>query len=119
MLRNAQTIAEALGGKRVGKSWMAPCPAHDDRNPSLSIDENNDGRVLIRCHAELMRLGGNQIPTPQTIDAPNGLPPAARLYHPTFSIRAMARVYLVRAGTSMPRSRRVHAETAHDPKLSS
>jgi putative DNA primase/helicase len=29
---------------------MAKCPAHDDRNPSLSIREV-DGKVLVRCHA--------------------------------------------------------------------
>ena len=28
--------------------WMACCPAHDDRNPSLSIGEV-DGRVLLHC----------------------------------------------------------------------
>lgn len=29
----------------------AQCPAHDDRNPSLSISESDDGRVLLCCHA--------------------------------------------------------------------
>jgi 5S rRNA maturation endonuclease (ribonuclease M5) len=29
---------------------MAPCPAHEDRNPSLSIREI-DGKVLLHCHA--------------------------------------------------------------------
>lgn len=31
--------------------WMACCPAHDDRNPSLSVNEQPDGRVLIQCFA--------------------------------------------------------------------
>jgi hypothetical protein len=31
--------------------WIARCPAHDDKSPSLSISELNDGRVLIYCHA--------------------------------------------------------------------
>jgi Protein of unknown function (DUF3631) len=30
---------------------MATCPAHDDRTPSLSIDEGSDGRALLKCHA--------------------------------------------------------------------
>ncbi len=30
-------------------SWMACCPAHDDRNPSLSINLREDGRVLLHC----------------------------------------------------------------------
>jgi putative DNA primase/helicase len=29
----------------------AQCPAHDDRNPSLSITEQADGKVLLHCHA--------------------------------------------------------------------
>ena len=37
--------------KRAGKSWSARCPAHDDRRPSLSIAEGDDGRALVRCHA--------------------------------------------------------------------
>ena len=36
-----------LGGRR----YMAACPAHQDRSPSLSIREGDDGRVLIYCHA--------------------------------------------------------------------
>ena len=31
--------------------WLARCPAHDDRSPSLSIKETEDGRVLIHCFA--------------------------------------------------------------------
>ena len=30
---------------------MARCPAHDDREPSLSIRDADDGKVLVRCHA--------------------------------------------------------------------
>ena len=30
--------------------WIARCPAHDDRSPSLSIREADDGRVLLHCH---------------------------------------------------------------------
>ena len=29
--------------------WMANCPAHRDRTPSLSIGEASDGRALLRC----------------------------------------------------------------------
>jgi putative DNA primase/helicase len=48
---NAETIAKALGGRKVGGAWMARCPAHDDRYPSLSIQDANDCKVLVRCHA--------------------------------------------------------------------
>ena len=37
--------------KRSGKGWVAQCPAHEDRNPSLSITEGDDGRALVNCHA--------------------------------------------------------------------
>jgi hypothetical protein len=33
------------------RSWMARCPAHDDRNPSLSVSEGEGGRVLFNCFA--------------------------------------------------------------------
>jgi hypothetical protein len=46
----AETIAKALGGRKVGQGWTARCPAHDDREPSLSI-RDADGKVLVRCHA--------------------------------------------------------------------
>lgn len=29
--------------------WVASCPAHQDRRPSLSIREMEDGRVLVHC----------------------------------------------------------------------
>jgi hypothetical protein len=47
---NAETIARALGGRKLGGGWTARCLAHDDRSPSLSISDA-DGKVLIRCHA--------------------------------------------------------------------
>lgn len=31
--------------------WVARCPAHDDKHPSLSIRELDDGRILIHCFA--------------------------------------------------------------------
>ncbi len=31
--------------------WMARCPSHEDRSPSLSIRETADGRVLVHCFA--------------------------------------------------------------------
>jgi putative DNA primase/helicase len=47
----AESIARLLSGRRVGSAWMAKCPAHDDREPSLSIREADNGKVLVRCHA--------------------------------------------------------------------
>jgi putative DNA primase/helicase len=47
----AEAIAKALGGRKAGAAWMARCPAHDDRAPSLAIADARDGKVLVRCHA--------------------------------------------------------------------
>ena len=38
--------------KRTGEGkWLAPCPAHNDRSPSLAIKETNDGKILLHCFA--------------------------------------------------------------------
>ena len=45
-------LIELLEGvERNGSGWMAICPAHHDQHPSLKIDEGDDGRVLVHCHA--------------------------------------------------------------------
>ena len=49
---SAETIARGLErSRRVAGGWLSCCPSHDDREPSLSIHETEDGRVLVRCHA--------------------------------------------------------------------
>ena len=37
--------------RRSGEGWLACCPAHDDREPSLSVAIGDDGRVLLTCFA--------------------------------------------------------------------
>jgi len=34
--------------KKGDNSWLACCPAHDDKNPSLAITEK-EGKVLLHC----------------------------------------------------------------------
>jgi putative DNA primase/helicase len=48
---SAEAIAKALGGRKVGTTWMAKCPAHADRMPSLSVKDAGCGSVLLHCHA--------------------------------------------------------------------
>ena len=36
---------------RSGTGYAAHCPAHNDTKPSLSINEAEDGKVLLHCHA--------------------------------------------------------------------
>jgi hypothetical protein len=46
-----RTVLDRLEGvQRNGDRWTARCPAHDDRTPSLSIGEGDDGRALLKCH---------------------------------------------------------------------
>src|SRR4051794_36130728 len=47
---SADAIVLGLQARRSGSTWMAKCPAHDDRVPSLSISEK-DGKVLVKCFA--------------------------------------------------------------------
>ena len=42
--------AHACRPKPSGEGWSARCPAHDDRQPSLSVGEGSGGRALVKCH---------------------------------------------------------------------
>ena len=49
---SAEEVAGGLErSRREGAGWTVCCPAHDDRDPSLSIDDRSDGGLLVRCHA--------------------------------------------------------------------
>jgi len=47
---NAAEIAQHLHGRKSGAGWVALCPGHDDKDPSLSL-RDADGKVLAHCHA--------------------------------------------------------------------
>jgi hypothetical protein len=47
----AADIAKALKGRWVGSSGSCRCPAHDDKNPPLSVSEGDGGQILVKCHA--------------------------------------------------------------------
>src|SRR5262249_36165140 len=82
LLMTAEAITRALGGRKGGAAWMARCPTHEDREPSLSIADGDNGKILVRCHAGceqhrviaalrarglwggLRRAGGNAISSP-------------------------------------------------------
>jgi putative DNA primase/helicase len=49
---SAETIAKKLEkARRSGNGWVACCPAHPDRNASLSLSDGTDGKILAKCHA--------------------------------------------------------------------
>lgn len=47
----AERLTHALGGRWHGSYGTARCPAHDDRNPSLSIRNGEAGTLLLHCFA--------------------------------------------------------------------
>ena len=72
-------LLDRLKARKSGSGWIAKCPAHEDGNPSLSINEN-DGKILLHCHAgctteavcraagiELRELFTDNKPTPRLV----------------------------------------------------
>jgi hypothetical protein len=45
----AEAVADLLQARPNASGWMARCPAHEDRSPSLSIGTGRDGRTLLNC----------------------------------------------------------------------
>jgi hypothetical protein len=46
----AAALARSLDAKRNGRGWVCRCPAHEDRDPSLSI-EDRGGKTVFVCRA--------------------------------------------------------------------
>ncbi len=51
MTDSVENLLSRLDGvKAKGKGrWGALCPAHPDKNPSLSVKETDDGTILLKC----------------------------------------------------------------------
>ena len=75
----AEQLMRALGGRWHGNYGTACCPAHDDRNPSLSIRDGEAGIFLLHCFtgcqyrdiraALKSKLGDGAISIPRTAGA--------------------------------------------------
>src|SRR5215203_1117405 len=52
-----RVLERAENVRKVGSGWLVSCPLPDhgkgrgDRDPSVSVTEGDDGRVLVTCHA--------------------------------------------------------------------
>ena len=44
-------LGRLSGVRKASAGYLARCPAHDDREASLSVGEADDGRILLCCHA--------------------------------------------------------------------
>lgn len=77
----AETILSQLRKvKKTGANrWLACCPAHEDKSPSLSIMQNDTGKVFVHCFAgcegeAIMGAIGMTLSDlyPERIEPPNG-----------------------------------------------
>jgi hypothetical protein len=50
-MTTAEILARLEHVKRTADGWMARCPGHPDKTPSLSVSTGDDGRTLIDCKA--------------------------------------------------------------------
>lgn len=48
---SVSAIVQELQARRAGSGWLARCPCHDDKTPSLSIREGDEGQPWLTCHA--------------------------------------------------------------------
>lgn len=44
-------LSRLQGVKKQGQGWIARCPSHEDRSPSLSIAATDDGKIIVHCFA--------------------------------------------------------------------
>ena len=52
IMLSAGEIAAALGGAtHNGGGWLTCCCCHEDKRPSLSLRDGDDGKLLVRCFA--------------------------------------------------------------------
>ena len=97
-MANAETILAGLRKvKKTGSNrWLACCPAHEDKSPSLSIMQNESGKIFVHCFAgcdgkAIMGAIGMTLSDlyPDRIDPPTGTgkkPP----YNPFDVLKALA-----------------------------
>ena len=72
----AEIVARSLGGARrqTNGGWLARCPVHDDHDPSLSLRNGRDGRLLVHCF-----VGCNSLDILCEMQRRGLLPPERRL----------------------------------------
>ena len=79
-MTDARTITDALGGRWSGSNGMARCPCHEDRDPSLSISDGQDGKLLVNCFAGCDPVDILRALNGQGLSEPSREPPAPGLH---------------------------------------
>lgn len=71
---SAQTLLDKLDKvRKTGKGgWIACCPAHGDKHPSMVITETDDGIVLVHC---FVGCGIDEIASAAGVDLADLFPP--------------------------------------------
>ncbi|MEW6572574.1 MAG: CHC2 zinc finger domain-containing protein [Bacillota bacterium] len=74
-------LPRLISVRKAGHGWVACCPAHDDKHPSLSVGTGRNGRVLLHCysgcsfHEILSALGLDYKPQDDRLPAKPPSPP--------------------------------------------
>jgi hypothetical protein len=88
-------LSKLDGVRRTGENrWLARCPAHDDKHPSLAIRQLADGRVLIHdfagCAAnEVLEAVGLDFDALFPEKTPHGVSRERRPFHAEDVLRAV------------------------------
>lgn len=108
-------VGKVRGLKRSGKGLAFCCPAHDDRNPSAWVVEQQDGRLSFRCQAGC---------SPEEIAAALGLDESALYRRGAHRLddwnldRRILRLYVYtdESGATLYEHPRMKQRTPRDPK---
>jgi hypothetical protein len=44
-------LAKRMSARKMNGGWLARCPTHEDRTPSLSISQGTKQEIVLHCHA--------------------------------------------------------------------
>lgn len=95
MNRNLEGVLSRLSKVRGRNGhWIACCPAHDDRTPSMTIRETEDGTILMHCFSGCS-IG--QIADALGVDLSDLFPPSQTEHHAAPSRRKFIASDLLRA----------------------
>jgi hypothetical protein len=80
VLEHTSNFLSRLNGVvKTGNGWDACCPCRgDDENPSLSVAEERDGKILVYCHRG-GGCGANEIVTSVGLTLADLMPPSERV----------------------------------------
>jgi len=56
---NVAEIARTVHGRKMLSGWIARRPADEDHNPSLSLKDGEDRRILLHCHCGYDQIAGS------------------------------------------------------------